>query len=195
MSLPTINYTPQYIGSVRRNTVFEGLCNLDPSVAELYELFKRYWLCGHIKHFGKDIIFSRSDIMRDSHLRHVHYDAGNYIDESSDQNKSGKQSIWDKWQNFCDLKSPDDRHDKINRFTTPTSDAFLVYFVTSDRTAIVTHFIGDNAHYSITTSDFIEDCEDIEYRLSATNKFKPMDTSEEPFDPKYLISRQLKDAI
>ncbi len=185
----TINNT-LYIGAVKRTKAFKLLCDLDSDVEFIYREFERYWLTGYRKSFGHDELFVRTKEVSKSHFRHVHYDSGNYIKESSRVNVNGKKSKWDKWGDFCALCNHDQWNRKRYKYSSPTSDAFLIYFVSSERCAYVVEFIGDFAHNEIDKQSTLDKYENIAYQFYTRLDFIPMPTDEHRFDDKWLLSNQ-----
>lgn len=189
MSLQTTNNN-RYIGAVKRTVAFSSLCKIDSNVNSVYEEFKNYWLNGYRKSFGHDALFVRTNDVKNNHFRHVHYDAGNYVSASSRTNVNGKRSQWAKWSEFCALCDHDQWNRKRYKYSSPTSDAFLIYFVSSERCAYVVEFIGDFAHNEIEKQNTLNTYEDIAYQFYIKLNFIPMPTDEHRFDDKWLTCNQ-----
>lgn len=113
--------------------ILPGRFRKDADLDKFVEPFKQHFRCGHHEQFGKDTLFGSPSEILPFHLRKVHVDLGRYSNQYAD---SGTEACWKDWATG--------RVDKATgkRKTTPCSDVYLIYLVTSERNAYLVDFWG-----------------------------------------------------
>ncbi|HED1242908.1 TPA: type II toxin-antitoxin system YafO family toxin [Enterobacter bugandensis] len=117
--------------------VYTGKFGKVPELVPFKDAFIQHWRYAHHHQFGKDTAFARPPEILAYHLRKVHVDVGLYSDNHG---YSGTEQCWNDWK--TGKKDPKTGKRKI----TPTSDAYLIYLVTSERNAVLLDFWYPPAH-------------------------------------------------
>lgn len=144
----------------------------DFSLTDLKDAFKQYWATGFHPSLGQDSCFARPKEILSLSVRKAHVDQGVY---PSDKGRSATEASWAQWKTGAVTQKP-------------SSDAYLIYSVTSERNALLTAFFSDGAHNKAEQGSFMESIIQVTYRFLASTKSQPMPIEEhgELFDDKWL---------
>lgn len=171
------NKHPKFKGTVYLSPTFkaemlkmEGVG--DFSLTELKDAFKQYWATGFHPSLGQDSSFARPKEILSLSIRKAHVDQGFY---PADKGYSATESAWVKWRTG-------------NVASKPSSNAYLIYAVTTERNAMLTAFLSDGAHTTTEENSYMESIIAITYRFYATTGSEPMPLEEHAdlFDDKWL---------
>lgn len=113
--------------------ILPGRFRKDAELSKFVDPFKEHFRFGHHKQFGKDTLFGSPDEVLPFHLRKVHVDMGFY---SSQFAESSTEACWKNWASGKVDKATGKRK------TTPASDVYLIYLVSSERNAFLMDFWG-----------------------------------------------------
>lgn len=160
--------------------ILPGRFRKDSVLTNFVDPFIQHFRFGHHKQFGKDTLFWKPPEIRPYHLRKVHVDMGFY---RNDKGEGATQACWVNWASG--------RIDSTTgkRKTTPTSDVYLIYLVTSERDAILVDFWGppSSAHQMLQQSQqmdkLVVECE----RIMELKKQQPMPRDAELWSTDFLI--------
>jgi hypothetical protein len=161
--------------------VFPGRFGKEPELIKFKDAFVQHWRFGHHSQFGKDTAFSRPPEILEYNLRKVHVDLSFY---TLAHGESGSEECWRNWNSG--------RKDPVTgkRKLTPTSDAYLIYFVTSERHAVLLDFWFPPAHQlaelDVQMDKLASECE----RIHRLKGFQPMPRDAELWGPEFFVNEE-----
>lgn len=161
--------------------VFPGKFGKDADLIQFKDAFIQHWRYEHHPQFGKDTAFARPPEVLQYNLRKVHIDLGCYSDSHE---YSGTEACWKHW------RSGKKDFTTGKRKTTPTSDAYLIYFVTSERHAVLIDFWFPPAHKTAELEaqmdKLLVECE----RVHREKGFQPMPRDAELWGPEFVMDQE-----
>lgn len=125
-----------YKGLIYPAKAFATTTATDPYLIALKDAFIQHWRYGHHPDLGRDTLFTRPEEIRSYCIRKVHVKTHQY---SAKHSFNGTKDCWDAWQ-FGRFE----KNGKPKKI--PTSDAYLIYAVSSERHASILTFWDPPAH-------------------------------------------------